>query len=77
MKMIKKILISTVEVWLSWRKGKSMTINAVVVESIPTRANEIFSLLRCGNVTKRGVEFLHSTRNASRIRRKMGNKKVS
>ena len=33
----------------------------------------IFSFLRFGIEAKRGVEFRHSTRNASRIRQKVGN----
>ena len=33
----------------------------------------IFLLLRSGVEAKRGVEFRHSTRNASRIRQKVGN----
>ena len=32
----------------------------------------ILSFSRCGNEVNRGVEFRHSTRNASRIRRKVG-----
>ena len=33
----------------------------------------IFPFLRSGVEAKRGVEFCHSTRNASRIRQKVGN----
>ena len=33
----------------------------------------IFPFLRSGVEVKRGVEFCHSTRNASRIRQKVGN----
>ena len=33
----------------------------------------IFSFVLSGNEAKRGVEFRHSTRNASRIWRKVGN----
>ena len=33
----------------------------------------IFPVIRSGVEVKRGVEFCHSTRNASRIRQKVGN----
>ena len=36
----------------------------------------IFSFLCSGVKAKRGVDLCHSTRNVSRIRRKMGNKSV-
>ena len=39
----------------------------------PHSRNEIFPFLRSGVEVKRGVEFCHSTRNASRIRQKVGN----
>ena len=36
----------------------------------------IFSFLRSGVKVKRGVEFCHLTRNASRVRQKVGNGSV-
>ena len=47
---------------------KCVTINAIGCE-FPF---EVFSFLRSGIEAKRGIEFRHSTRNASRIRRKRG-----
>ena len=54
--------------------------NRLVVDSIPTRGDEIFiyiyifiSSLWCRDKVVVGVEFRHSTRNASRIWRKVGN----
>ena len=47
--------------------------------SIPTRGDDeyllkfIFPFFRSGVEVKRSVEFCHSTRNASRIRQKVGN----
>ena len=58
--------------------AQSMIVNRLVVGSISTRGNEIlikfiFPLLQFGVDAKQGVEFCHSTSNASRIRRKVGN----
>ena len=47
-----------------------------VVGSISTVENEKFSFRLSGNEAKRGVEFHHSIRNASRIRRNIGNGNV-
>ena len=42
-----------------------------IVGSIPTSRNEIFdNFARSGKVAKRGVEFHHLKRNASRIQQK-------
>ena len=62
--------------------AKRVTVNATVVCSIPTRGKEllfinIFSafciLFVLVTRQNRGVEFCHSTRNASKIRRCVGN----
>ena len=51
-------------------KAQSMTVKSTGCGFHPHSRN-IF--LRSGVEAKRGVEFRHSTRNASRIRRKVGN----
>ena len=43
------------------------TVNVTIVGPIPTQE---FSFPRSGNEAMRGIEFRHSIRNASRIRRK-------
>ena len=52
--------------------------DAKVVSSIPLKEIKysIFSFSRSGNEAKRSVKLCHSTRNAFRIRRKMGNEIV-
>ena len=61
------------EVWNP--KSGAVVTNAMVVNSIPTGGAKyfIFSSSLSGNEAKRGVELRHSTRNASRIRWKVGN----
>ena len=61
--------------------AQSMTVNRLVVGSIPTGGNKIFIYIYLyfyffvlTSRQKRGVEFCLSTRNASRIRRKVGNR---
>ena len=57
----------------------SAIINAMLIDSVPTRRNEIyifFLFSRSGIKAKNGVEFRHWTRNTSRIRRKVGNGSV-
>ena len=46
---------------------------AQALEEIKYLIKCIFYILRTGVEGKRGVEFRHSTRNAFRIRRKVGN----
>ena len=57
--------------------AQSVTVNQVVVGSIPSQGDEIFIyiyiFIRSGVEAKRGVKFRHSTRNATRIRQKVGN----
>ena len=58
---------------------QSVTVNRLVVgsihrlEDIKYLRKFIFPFLRSGVEVKRGVRFCHTTRNASRIRQKMGN----
>ena len=61
-------------------KNKMYAIEAVVaqrnkgpLEEIKYLLKFIFPFLRSGVKAKRGVEFCHSIRNASRIRQKVGN----
>ena len=60
--------------------AQSVTVKSTV--SIPTRVKTkyiftfIFSFIRSGVEAKRGVEYRHSTRNASRTRRKVGKRRV-
>ena len=39
--------------------GLSLTVNATVEGSIPIRGNELFSIPRSDNKTKRGINFHH------------------
>ena len=46
----------------SWPGGKSVTVIATVVGSIPTLGNEIFNIFitpRSYNESKHGIEFRH------------------
>ena len=50
-------------------------VNGMDVSSIPTQGSEIFKIFPLfGNKAKRDVEFPHSTRSASKIQRKVGNR---
>ena len=56
--------------------AQRLSTNLTVVSLTFTRGNYIFnicSLPRCGNKSKLDVEFSHSTRNISKIGRKVGN----
>ena len=61
----------------SWRGGTNYKTNWLWVRSPPEEMKYllkfIFPNLRSGVEAKRGIEFCHSTRNASRIRQKVGN----
>ena len=52
---------------------KKSSRGAGALEKIKYLFTFIFSFLRSGVEAKRGVEFRHSTRNASRTRLKVGN----
>ena len=49
-----------------------LTVNATVLGSIPTRENELFSFIPTGKTKRGGVDFLHSTRNVSKIEECIG-----
>ena len=57
---------------------KCVIVKATVVSSISLGALKylIFSFLRSSTMAKRTVEFHHSTRNASIIRRKIENRSI-
>ena len=63
----------------SWRRGTECDckIDCLWVQSpleeMKYLLKFIFPFLRSGVEAKRGIEFCHSTRNASRIRQKVGN----
>ena len=59
----------------SWRSGTKSDCKTdwLWVRSPLEEMKFIFAFLRSGVEAKRGVEFCHLTRNASRIRQKVGN----